>query len=259
MAIPLPDARQLSDEVLEALGSVPCAAVNWDSPKPMSPTCSGCRTRRSAAGGRLTPPAAWMPSPAIGPAAPWASGGRSRTSRPAASRTDRRAQPRGAGHRRRGVVPQGGARPDPQRMRDRHAGADRRRIPQAVGLHGQGAAPPRQGPGPRRGRRVAGRTYPAIEGRAAREDAEIHWCDETGAAADEQPREGYAREGAGVGRGAEAPHPDEPGRDDHQRGGGPFPDLQGDDDGGAVRHVPGEIAERDDAEGVPDPGSPAGA
>ena len=27
------------------------------------------------------------------------------------------------------------------------------------------------------------------------EDAEIHWCDETGAAADQQPRRGYAREG----------------------------------------------------------------
>jgi transposase len=38
-------------------------------------------------------------------------------------------------------------------------------------------------------------TYPAIEGRAAREGAEIHWCDETGARADEPPRRGYAREG----------------------------------------------------------------
>lgn len=38
-------------------------------------------------------------------------------------------------------------------------------------------------------------TYPAIERRAAREGAEIHWCDETGAAADEHPRKGYAREG----------------------------------------------------------------
>jgi transposase len=38
-------------------------------------------------------------------------------------------------------------------------------------------------------------TYPAIEERAAREGVEIHWCDETGAAADEQPRKGYAREG----------------------------------------------------------------
>ncbi len=38
-------------------------------------------------------------------------------------------------------------------------------------------------------------TYPAIERQAAREGAEIHWCDETGAAADQQPRRGYAREG----------------------------------------------------------------
>jgi|SRR5947209_5018783 len=38
-------------------------------------------------------------------------------------------------------------------------------------------------------------TYPAIERRAAREGAEIHWCDETGAAADEHPRKGYARKG----------------------------------------------------------------
>lgn len=38
-------------------------------------------------------------------------------------------------------------------------------------------------------------TYPAIEARATCEGAEIHWCDETGAAADEQPRKGYARKG----------------------------------------------------------------
>jgi hypothetical protein len=38
-------------------------------------------------------------------------------------------------------------------------------------------------------------TYPAIEGRAAEEGAAIYWCDETGAAADEHPGYGYAREG----------------------------------------------------------------
>jgi transposase len=37
--------------------------------------------------------------------------------------------------------------------------------------------------------------YPAIERRAAREGAEILWCDETGAAADRLPRRGYSREG----------------------------------------------------------------
>lgn len=49
-------------------------------------------------------------------------------------------------------------------------------------------------------------TYPAIERRAAREGAEIHWCDETGAAADEQPRKGYAREGDPAWIGVPGPH-----------------------------------------------------
>lgn len=38
-------------------------------------------------------------------------------------------------------------------------------------------------------------TYPAIEKRAAEEDAEIYFCDETGANADEHPGTGYARKG----------------------------------------------------------------
>jgi transposase len=38
-------------------------------------------------------------------------------------------------------------------------------------------------------------TYPAIEERAEEEDAEIHWCDEVGVAADQQPARGYAPEG----------------------------------------------------------------
>jgi transposase len=38
-------------------------------------------------------------------------------------------------------------------------------------------------------------TYPAIEERAAHEVAEIHWCDETGAVADRQPLRGYALKG----------------------------------------------------------------
>jgi transposase len=39
------------------------------------------------------------------------------------------------------------------------------------------------------------KTYPAIEERAAEEGATILWCDETGVAADEHPRYGYARKG----------------------------------------------------------------
>ena len=38
-------------------------------------------------------------------------------------------------------------------------------------------------------------TYPEIARRAQEEDAEIHWCDETGVAADEYPGLGYARAG----------------------------------------------------------------
>jgi len=38
-------------------------------------------------------------------------------------------------------------------------------------------------------------TYPALEAQAEEEGAEIYWCDETGVAADEHPRYGYARKG----------------------------------------------------------------
>src|SRR5205823_6105457 len=38
-------------------------------------------------------------------------------------------------------------------------------------------------------------TYPAIQRRAREEEAEIHFCDETGVAADEYPGLGYARKG----------------------------------------------------------------
>ncbi len=44
-------------------------------------------------------------------------------------------------------------------------------------------------------RRWLEETYPAIAARARREGVEIYWCDETGVAADEHPRYGYAREG----------------------------------------------------------------
>jgi transposase len=38
-------------------------------------------------------------------------------------------------------------------------------------------------------------TYPAIAARAQQEGAEIHWCDEVGVAADEHPARGYAPQG----------------------------------------------------------------
>jgi transposase len=49
-------------------------------------------------------------------------------------------------------------------------------------------------------------TYPAIEMRAAEEAAEIYWCDETGAAADEHPGDGDARRGQAAAVEVPGPH-----------------------------------------------------
>jgi transposase len=48
---------------------------------------------------------------------------------------------------------------------------------------------------PREVRRWLKETYPAIKARAAREGAEVHWCDETGVGANEHRGGGYARVG----------------------------------------------------------------
>jgi transposase len=49
-------------------------------------------------------------------------------------------------------------------------------------------------------------TYPAIRRRAEAEGAEIHWCDETGVGADEYPACGYAPEGEPVTMAVPGPH-----------------------------------------------------
>lgn len=49
-------------------------------------------------------------------------------------------------------------------------------------------------------------TYPAIEKQAAETDAEIHWCDETGVAADHHPGTGYSPQGQPVTMEVPAPH-----------------------------------------------------
>jgi transposase len=49
-------------------------------------------------------------------------------------------------------------------------------------------------------------TYPEIERRAKEEDAEIHWCDEVGVAADEHPGYGYARQGEAATMKVPPPH-----------------------------------------------------
>ena len=113
---------------------------------------------------------------------------------------------------------------------------------------------------PRRSTEWLEETYPAIERRAAREGAEIHWCDETGAAADEQPRQGYAREGDPAR--IEVPKP-------HIRmnlvatitneGEVHFLTYKESMTAALFLTFLERLLERDDAEGVPDPGSPAGA
>src|SRR6516165_626635 len=49
-------------------------------------------------------------------------------------------------------------------------------------------------------------TYPAIEERACQEDAEIHWGDEVGVAADQQPARGYAPRGEAATMDVPDPH-----------------------------------------------------
>ena len=51
MAISLPDARELSDDILEALRLAPCGAVSWGTPRPRWPTSSVSVVRPSAAAG----------------------------------------------------------------------------------------------------------------------------------------------------------------------------------------------------------------
>lgn len=55
-------------------------------------------------------------------------------------------------------------------------------------------------------RRWLEETYPGIEHRAAEEGATIHWCDETGVRADQHPARGYAPVGQPVTVDVPAPH-----------------------------------------------------
>ena len=108
-------------------------------------------------------------------------------------------------------------RVDPQGVRDRHAGAG----PSAHQLErwGYTAKVPRRhakDQDPEEVQPLAGGHLSGDQGCGPPvRMAEIHWCDETAQAADQQPRRGYAREG----RPARievpgSPHPHEPDLDD---------------------------------------------
>ena len=198
MAISLPDARQLSDEVLQSLrlralrgcelgySEIEMAELLGLSRETVSrwwtayvdhglEVLPGDRTGRPVGSGRLR---SYPQRRASGTAAD----------------DPQRKKPRGGGDRLPVVDPQGRRRVDPQGVRDRHAGADRRRVPERWGYTAKVPRRHAKDQDPE-GVRHWLMYLSGDRGGAAREDAEIHWCDETGAAADQQPRRGHAREG----------------------------------------------------------------
>ena len=156
MAISLPDARQLSDEVLQSLRLRALRGCELGYSGSRWRNCLASPGRPSRGGGPPTLIMAWKLS-----RRPHRPPGRLRSypqRRASGTAADdpQRKKPRGGGDRLPVVDPQGRRRVDPQGVRDRHAGADRRRVPRAVGLHCQGAAPSCQGSGPRGGPPLAG-------------------------------------------------------------------------------------------------------
>ena len=94
------------------------------------------------------------------------------------------------------MVAAGGATVDPQRTGHRHAGADGGEYLKRWGYTAKRPCRHAKKQDPEEVDQWREKTDPAIEERAAAEGAEIHWCDETGAAADEHPGRGYALEGS---------------------------------------------------------------
>jgi transposase len=196
MAIPLPDARQLSDEVLEAL---------------RLRALRGCELGFTEAeiadllGVSRETVSRWWTAYATGGLDAIPSG---RTGRPVGS--GRTLSDEQAGHIQRqiddhspeelGVPAALWTRKAVRDLIRKEYGIDMpvRTVGAYLRRWGYTAKVPRrhaQDQDPEEVREWLEETYPAIEEQAAREDAEIHWCDETGAAADEQPRKGYARTG----------------------------------------------------------------
>ena len=193
MAISLPDTRQLSDEVLQSLrlralrgcelgySEIEVAELLGLSRETVSRwwTAYVDHGLEALPGDRTGRP--------VAPVVP------QRRASGTAADDPQRKKPRGGGDRLPDVDPQGRRRVDPQGVRDRHAGADRREYLERWGYT---AKVPRvsQGSGPRGGPPLAGGHLPAIERRAAREMRRS-----TGATRPARRltsnRDGYAREG----------------------------------------------------------------
>jgi transposase len=202
MALPLPDARHLSDEVLEALRLRALRGCELGYTETALADLLGV-TRETVCH--------WWTA--------YASGGlgalpRQRTGRPPGS--GRSLDDARARHLQEVIdtkTPEGVGIPAALWTRRAVQELIRREYGLDMPVRTVGAYLRRWGYTPKRPRRRARRqdpeevrhwlafTYPVIEARAAREGAAIHWCDETGAGANEHPGRGYAR----VGRPPELP------------------------------------------------------
>jgi hypothetical protein len=115
-------------------------------------------------------------------------------------------QPRRPGHSGPAVDPARGAAGESAGVGDRYAG---RTVGSYLRRWGYTTKRPRRRAkkqDPEEVRRGLEEAYPALEQRAEKENAEIHWCDETGVGADEYPACGYAPEGEPVTMAVPDPH-----------------------------------------------------
>ncbi len=146
MAILLPDARELSDDVLEA-APVACLMRGCELEPHRSPSRwpPRCRPRdRLSLVGRLRRPrrARFATAPLRAPAG-FGPHALSDAPRPnTSSNSYAPSSARRIGHRGAAVDPPCRPRPDPQGIRSRSGGADRRPVSEALGLHGQAAVQP---------------------------------------------------------------------------------------------------------------------
>ena len=189
---------------------VPFAAASWATLRSRWRNCLASPGRPSRGGGPPTLIMACKLCPGDRTGRPVGSGRTLNDGQAARLRTIlNRKKPRGGGDRLPVVDPQGRRRVDPQGVRDRHAGADRRRVPRAVGLHCQGAAPSCQGSGPRGGPPYGWRSpIRRSRQRAAREDAENPLVRRDRRGGRPVTATGLRPRGAaGEDRGARSPHP----------------------------------------------------
>ncbi len=189
-------------------GCVPCAGASWASPKSKSLASSVSPARPSVAGGPPTPATACPLCHSRRSGRPLAFGrALSDAQAEHLQQLVRTHQPEELGiaaplWTRRAVRDLIRKEFDP-----RSGGADRR--PVSESRWGFTAKRPRRharDQDPEEVRQWLEETYPAIEARANREGAEIHWGDEVGVAANQQPARGYAPRGEAATQDVPDPH-----------------------------------------------------